>query len=83
MVTKLFKEFIDNYPEDEPIFFEDCSKFFSDNKKNVNNKVLIWAPSTSASAIRIILSYLNFVISNSLPIPAPNAVITGWSLSLL
>lgn len=40
MVTKLFKEFIDSYPEDEPIFFEDCSKFFSDNKENVNRKDL-------------------------------------------
>ena len=50
-------------------------------KKNVNSNVLIWAPSTSASAIIITFPYLIFVMSKSAPIPAPIATITGFNLS--
>ena len=50
-------------------------------KKNVNNNVLICAPSTSASAIIITFPYLILVISKSAPIPAPTAIITGFNLS--
>ena len=50
-------------------------------KKNVNNNVLICAPSTSASAMIITFPYLIFVISKSFPIPAPTAKITGFNLS--
>ena len=39
------------------------------------------APSTSASAIIITFPYLIFVISNSGPIPAPIATITGFNFS--
>ena len=35
----------------------------------------MWAPSTSASVMKTILSYLNLLISNSLPTLVPNAVI--------
>ena len=40
---------------------------------NDNNKQFICLPSSSASADKIILSYLDFVASQAVPIPAPIA----------
>ena len=42
----------------------------------------MWLPSTSASAIRIILPYRSLDMSNSSPMPAPKAVTIGISFSL-
>ena len=46
--------------------------------KNVRSRVAICAPSTSASVIIIILSYLNFSRSKSSWIPVPKAVIIAF-----
>ena len=51
-------------------------------KKNVRSSVRICEPSTSASAMMMILPYRSFERSNSSPMPQPSAVTTGISFSL-
>ena len=46
---------------------------------SVSSSVLMCCPSTSASAIRMILWYRSLVMSNSSWMPAPSAVIIAWT----
>ena len=54
------------------------SGFMNRNIKVSSSVVMCW-PSTSASAIKMILWYLSLEMSNSSWMPVPSAVISDWT----